>query len=99
MRRWGIAASSRARNGLQPVISAGVGRLAGGTQRTALVTRQSRSVTPSAGSAPAGDLGTVERAMIEQALKDARFNKSAAAKRLGLSRAQLYVRLKRHGLE
>jgi transcriptional regulator with GAF, ATPase, and Fis domain len=48
---------------------------------------------------PAGDLGTVERAMIEQALRDARFNKSRAAKRLGLSRAQLYVRLKRHGLE
>jgi transcriptional regulator with GAF, ATPase, and Fis domain len=54
---------------------------------------------PPVESAPTGELGTVERAMIEQALKDARFNKSAAAKRLGLSRAQLYVRLKRHGLE
>jgi transcriptional regulator of acetoin/glycerol metabolism len=37
--------------------------------------------------------------MIEKALKDARFNKSQAAKLLGLSRAQLYIRLKRHGLE
>lgn len=42
---------------------------------------------------------SVERAMIERALQDARFNKSQAAKRLGLTRAQLYVRLHRHGLE
>jgi transcriptional regulator with GAF, ATPase, and Fis domain len=46
-----------------------------------------------------GDLRSVERAMIEKALKDARFNKSEAAKALGLTRAQLYVRLRRHGLE
>jgi transcriptional regulator of acetoin/glycerol metabolism len=37
--------------------------------------------------------------MIERALHAARFNKSQAAKALGLTRAQLYVRLKRHGLE
>jgi transcriptional regulator with PAS, ATPase and Fis domain len=49
--------------------------------------------------APDGDLKSVERAMIERALQEARFNKSEAAKRLGLTRAQLYVRLKRHGLE
>ena len=49
---------------------------------------------------PAGrDLQSVERAMIEKALSDARFNKSRAAKSLGLTRAQLYVRMKRHGLE
>jgi DNA-binding NtrC family response regulator len=41
----------------------------------------------------------VERAMIKHALEDARFNKSIAAKKLGLSRAQLYTRLKRYGLE
>jgi transcriptional regulator with GAF, ATPase, and Fis domain len=46
-----------------------------------------------------GDLKSVERDMIERALKQARFNKSEAAKQLGLTRAQLYVRLKRHGLE
>jgi transcriptional regulator with GAF, ATPase, and Fis domain len=45
------------------------------------------------------DLPTAERQLIEQAMKDARFNKSRAAKALGLTRAQLYVRLKRHGLE
>ena len=36
---------------------------------------------------------------IERALQDARFNKVKAAKALGLTRGQLYVRLKRHGLE
>jgi transcriptional regulator with PAS, ATPase and Fis domain len=41
----------------------------------------------------------VERSLIEKALKAARFNKSKAAKQLGLSRAQLYVRLKKYGLE
>jgi transcriptional regulator with GAF, ATPase, and Fis domain len=45
------------------------------------------------------DLSSVERAMIKQALDDARFNKSIAAKKLGLSRAQLYTRLKRYGLD
>ena len=43
-------------------------------------------------SAPApaekgGDLKSVERAMIENALSSARFNKSQAAKLLGLTRA------------
>ena len=51
-------------------------------------------------SAPASSqIHDVERAMIEQALKEARFNKSKAAKQLGLTRTQLYVRLKRYGLE
>jgi transcriptional regulator with GAF, ATPase, and Fis domain len=41
----------------------------------------------------------MERTLIEQALQNARFNKSKAAKALGLTRAQLYVRMKRYGLE
>jgi DNA-binding NtrC family response regulator len=41
----------------------------------------------------------LERATIERALRDARFNKSLAAKQLGLSRKQLSVRLRQHGLE
>ena len=50
--------------------------------------------------APAGgEIASVERAMIEQALRDSRFNKSKAAKQLGLTRTQLYVRLRRYGLE
>jgi transcriptional regulator with GAF, ATPase, and Fis domain len=48
---------------------------------------------------PAGDLKSVERAMIERALQTARFNKSKAAKELGLSRHQLYIRMRRLGLE
>jgi two-component system response regulator FlrC len=45
------------------------------------------------------DLQSMERAMIEKALLGARFNKSIAAKALGLSRAQLYTRLKRYDLD
>ncbi|MGD9903400.1 MAG: sigma 54-interacting transcriptional regulator [Vicinamibacterales bacterium] len=49
--------------------------------------------------APRGDLATMERAAIEQALGEARFNKAKAARTLGLTRTQLYVRLKKYGLE
>jgi transcriptional regulator with GAF, ATPase, and Fis domain len=61
-----------------------------------------RQMPPTAEVAPVGgppDLQSVERALIEKALLDARFNKSLAAKALGLTRGQLYTRLKRHGLE
>jgi transcriptional regulator with GAF, ATPase, and Fis domain len=57
--------------------------------------------TPAAvesGPAPS-DLKSIERTLISKALKDAGFNKSVAAKALGLTRAQLYVRLRKHGLE
>jgi transcriptional regulator with GAF, ATPase, and Fis domain len=46
-----------------------------------------------------GDLKAVERSLIERAMADARFNKSKAARRLGLTRAQLYTKLRRYGLE
>ena len=46
-----------------------------------------------------GGLHEAERVLIERALAESRFNKSAAAKKLGLTRAQLYARLRRHGLE
>jgi transcriptional regulator with GAF, ATPase, and Fis domain len=45
------------------------------------------------------DLSAVERDTIEQVLHDVRWNKSLAAKRLGLSRTQLYGRLKKYDLE
>jgi transcriptional regulator with PAS, ATPase and Fis domain len=45
----------------------------------------------------AGDLQSMERAMIGQALQNARFNKSKAAKALGLTRHQLYVRMRKYG--
>jgi two-component system response regulator AtoC len=56
-------------------------------------------VGSTAASASAGKLSSMERTMIEQALRDARNNKSKAAKTLGLTRAQLYVRMRRYGLE
>jgi transcriptional regulator with GAF, ATPase, and Fis domain len=46
-----------------------------------------------------GDLGAMERTMIERALTQAKFNKSKAAKALGLTRHQLYIRMRRHGFE
>ncbi|MEO8383136.1 MAG: sigma 54-interacting transcriptional regulator [Acidobacteriota bacterium] len=42
------------------------------------------------------DLSVMEREMIEKVLVECGGNKSAAAKRLGLSRMQLYVRLRRY---
>jgi transcriptional regulator with GAF, ATPase, and Fis domain len=52
------------------------------------------------GSLPADglDLGAMERGLIEQALSQAKGNKSKAARLLGLTRAQLYSRLEKHGV-
>lgn len=46
-----------------------------------------------------GDLKSMERSAIQQALTTAKHNKSKAARLLGLSRTQLYVRLRKYGLE
>jgi len=51
------------------------------------------------GPSSIGELQSMERAMIQQALVTARFNKSKAAKALGVSRHQLYVRMRRYRLE
>ncbi|HYN44205.1 MAG TPA: helix-turn-helix domain-containing protein, partial [Thermoanaerobaculia bacterium] len=48
---------------------------------------------------PAASLADVERAAIESALAQARFNKSRAARTLGLTRGQLYGKLRRLGLD
>jgi len=45
------------------------------------------------------DLGTIERRTIENVLHQTDWNKSKTARRLGLTRTQLYVRLRRYGLE
>jgi transcriptional regulator with GAF, ATPase, and Fis domain len=45
------------------------------------------------------DLSTVERETIETVMRQTRGNKSKAAKRLGLSRTQLYGRLRKYDLE
>ena len=59
------------------------------------------AAAPAAAAAltPAGQLKSMERDMIEQALVRVRFNKSKAAKDIGLTRQQLYVRMKKYGLE
>jgi two-component system response regulator HydG len=44
------------------------------------------------------DLEAVDRSYIEQALNQARGNKSKAARLLGLSRAQLYTRLEKYNI-
>jgi len=45
------------------------------------------------------NLGNVERETIERVLRETRWNKSHAARRLGLSRTQLYGRIRKYGLE
>jgi transcriptional regulator with PAS, ATPase and Fis domain len=45
------------------------------------------------------DLNRMERDTISRVLGECGWNKSKAAERLGLSRTQLYVRMRRHGLE
>jgi transcriptional regulator with PAS, ATPase and Fis domain len=45
------------------------------------------------------DLNVVERQAIERAMREVNGNKSRAARQLGISRTQLYYRLRKHGLE
>jgi transcriptional regulator with GAF, ATPase, and Fis domain len=45
------------------------------------------------------DLASIERNVIEQALLKARFNKSRAARAVGLTRHQLYIRMRRYGMD
>ena len=59
--------------------------------------------TPSVGvgastDAESVDLGTMERDLIEKALNQSKGNKSMAARLLGLTRAQLYARIDKHGI-
>lgn len=48
---------------------------------------------------PTTDLHVVERETIQQVMHETGWNKSKAARRLGLSRTQLYVRLRKYDLE
>jgi two-component system response regulator HydG len=45
------------------------------------------------------DLSAMERQTIENVLRETDWNKSKTARKLGLTRTQLYVRLRRYGLE
>jgi transcriptional regulator with PAS, ATPase and Fis domain len=53
-----------------------------------------RAIAPSS-----TDLGAAERATIEQVMREVAGNKSLAAKKLGLSRTQLYVRLRKYQID
>ena len=54
---------------------------------------------PTPQSALTGELAQLERERIEQALADNRYNKTAAAKQLGISFRALRYRLKKLGIE
>jgi len=47
---------------------------------------------------PASNLTVVERETRARVLQETHWNKSEAATRLGLSRTQLYTRIRKHGL-
>jgi DNA-binding NtrC family response regulator len=67
-----------------------------------LIRAEHLGLQPSTGQAPKAastDLGRMERETIARVLRDCRWNKSRAAKRLGLSRTQLYIRMRRYGID
>jgi len=66
-----------------------------------LITAQHLSLETPQGAAPAPttDLNALERHMIEQVMRETRGNKAEAARRLGITRIQLYTRLRKHGLD
>ena len=58
------------------------------------------SQDPARPPSPGGlDLGAMERSLLEKALTETRGNKSRAARLLGLTRAQLYSRIEKHGVQ
>ena len=75
--------------------------LAPPSTRPSTIASPASSAAPvvSASAAAASDLKSMERTLIAKALNEAHFNKSEAARALGLTRAQLYVRLRKHGLD
>ena len=62
--------------------------------------RTGKSVAAQAGELPEEgvNLEALERGLVEKALARARGNRSQAARFLGLTRSQLYTRLRRYGL-
>jgi hypothetical protein len=57
------------------------------------------SAAPTNPNATPTDLNVVERQTIQRAVRECKGNKSRAARRLGLTRTQLYVRLRKYGIE
>jgi transcriptional regulator with GAF, ATPase, and Fis domain len=90
-----ITAGHLALNPVPATMSSEPPSVATAPQGAAAVAAPLRPAPPSS----AGDLKTLERTMIEEALQNARFNKSKAAKALGLTRHQLYIRMRKYGLD
>jgi Nif-specific regulatory protein len=88
-----VTSEHLALNLLQPEPVAAISVTAASAERTG------SAGTDAAQPASANDLPAMERAMIEQALSGARFNKTRAARALGLTRRQLYSRLRKYGFE
>jgi transcriptional regulator with PAS, ATPase and Fis domain len=66
-----------------------------------LIRAQDLSLAPPRGPVmvDSTDLNVVERQAIERAMRNVSGNKARAARQLGISRTQLYMRLRKHGLE
>ena len=45
------------------------------------------------------DLDIIERRTIERVMREVKGNKAQASRELGITRTQLYMRLRKHGLE
>jgi transcriptional regulator with PAS, ATPase and Fis domain len=56
-------------------------------------------VPPTAPEGNSTDLEELERRTIERVMRDAKWNKVQASRKLGISRTQLYLRLRKYGLE
>ena len=60
------------------------------------LTLESRAISPRNDTT---DLGVVERTTITKVVQECRNNKTRAARRLGLTRTQLHLRIRKYGLE
>jgi two-component system response regulator FlrC len=69
------------------------------TTTTRTIVEQTIPSAMTARAATAADLEAMERMLIGEALQKARFNKSEAARAVGLTRRQFYVRLQRYGIQ
>jgi DNA-binding NtrC family response regulator len=64
-----------------------------------IIERRHLSLHANSAAAATDDLATLERQTIENVLRQNGWNKAKAALRLGLTRTQLYARLRRYGIE
>ena len=69
----------------------------GGTITREHLSLHAEPLAPS--SAPVTDLREAERRAIEKALRETDGNKAKTARRLGLTRTQLYVRLRKYDID